>query len=674
MVNINEWLKISSYFAAYLWYTSTVRILIGTYIENQKQDDTIFGSYIESRIKMAKKQNIINIAVIAHVDAGKSTLVDAFLNQSGVFRANEEVVDCVMDSDDIERERGITIYSKNCSVMHDDVKINIVDTPGHADFSSEVERIMKTVDTVILLVDSSEGPMPQTRFVLKKSLEQGLNPILLINKIDKRDARIDEVVDEVYELFMDLNANDQQLDFPILYGIARQGIVVYDPADVAGVEVQMGEQKVEKHTEGEKGKDITPLFETIIKHCEIYPDLREDSLQLQVSSLGYDDYIGRLGIGRITKGTIKSGQSVAVAKADGTLVQRKVNQVFVYRGLKRTPVEEAECGDIVVVAGITDISIGETITLASDPQPMEMIHIEPPTLSMNFMVNKSPFAGKVGKFVTSRHIKERLEKELEVNVGLVVEETDSTDVFKVSGRGELHLSILIENMRREGYELAVSKPEVIYQRDEHGKKLEPMEEVVISVPDEYSGSVISKLNVRKGMMREMAGENGYSKLVYLVPTRGLLGYRSEFINDTRGEGTMVRRFDCFEEYKGEIPQRSNGVAIAQEEGVATGYALFGIQERVQMFIDPGVKVYEGMIVGMNSRNDDMIVNPCKAKKATNMRAAGSDDAVKLSPSRSFTLEEALEFINDDELVEVVPNDVRIRKKVLNELERRRSGR
>lgn len=623
---------------------------------------------------MAKKQNIINIAVIAHVDAGKSTLVDAFLNQSGVFRANEEVVDCVMDSDDIERERGITIYSKNCSVMHDDVKINIVDTPGHADFSSEVERIMKTVDTVILLVDSSEGPMPQTRFVLKKSLEQGLNPILLINKIDKRDSRIDEVVDEVYELFMDLNANDKQLDFPILYGIARQGIVVYDPADVAGVEVQMGEQKVEKHTEGQKGKDITPLFETIIKHCEIYPDLREDSLQLQVSSLGYDDYIGRLGIGRITKGTIKSGQSVAVAKADGTLVQRKVNQVFVYRGLKRTPVEEAECGDIVVVAGITDISIGETITLASDPQPMEMIHIEPPTLSMNFMVNKSPFAGKVGKFVTSRHIKERLEKELEVNVGLVVEETDSTDVFKVSGRGELHLSILIENMRREGYELAVSKPEVIYQRDEHGKKLEPMEEVVISVPDEYSGSVISKLNVRKGLMREMAGENGYSKLVYLVPTRGLLGYRSEFINDTRGEGTMVRRFDCFEEYKGEIPQRSNGVAIAQEEGVATGYALFSIQERVQMFIDPGVKVYEGMIVGMNSRNDDMIVNPCKAKKATNMRAAGSDDAVKLSPSRSFTLEEALEFINDDELVEVVPNDVRIRKKVLNELERRRSGR
>ncbi len=623
---------------------------------------------------MAKKQKIINIAVIAHVDAGKSTLVDAFLNQSGVFRENEEVVECVMDSDDIERERGITIYSKNCSVMHDDVKINIVDTPGHADFSSEVERIMKTVDTVILLVDSSEGPMPQTRFVLNKSLEQGLNPILLINKIDKKDARIDEVVDEVYELFMDLNANDKQLDFPILYGIARQGIVVYDPADVQDVHVEEGDHKVEKSPKGGAGRDITPLFETIIKHVEAYPDLTEEPLQMQVSSLGYDDYIGRLGIGRVTKGVIKTGQTVAVAQADGNIVQRKINQVFVYRGLKRTPVDQAECGDIVVVSGIADISIGETICDPKDPQPMEMIHIEEPTLSMNFMVNKSPFAGKVGKFVTSRHIKERLEKELEVNVGLVVEPTDSTDVFKVSGRGELHLSILIENMRREGYELAVSKPEVIMHKDASGKKLEPIEEVILSVPDEYSGSVISKLNLRKGMMTEMNSENGYTRLVYLVPTRGLLGYRSEFINDTHGEGTMVRHFDSFDEYKGEIPQRTNGVAIAQEEGTCTGYALFNIQERVQMFVEPGVKVYEGMIVGMNSRNDDMIVNPCKAKKATNMRAAGSDEAIKLSPPRTFTLEEALEFINDDELVEVVPDDIRLRKKILNELERRRSGR
>lgn len=622
---------------------------------------------------MSEKQKIINIAVIAHVDAGKSTLVDAFLSQSGVFRANEDV-DCVMDSDDIEKERGITIYSKNCSIMHNDVKINIVDTPGHADFSSEVERIMKTVDTVILLVDSSEGPMPQTRFVLTKSLEQGLNPILFINKIDKKDARIDEVVDEVYELFMDLNANDRQLDFPILYGIARQGIAVREPSDVDNVDFSNGGVKLGHTPAGYGGLDITPLFETIIEHCEPYADLREEPLQMQISSLGYDDYIGRLGIGRITKGVIKAGQTVAVAKDDGQIVSRKVNQVFVYRGLKRTPVEQAECGDIVVVSGISDISIGETICDPENPQPMEMIHIEEPTLSMNFLVNKSPFAGKVGKYVTSRHIRERLEKELEVNVGLTVEETDSTDCFKVSGRGELHLSILIENMRREGYELAVSKPEVIYKKDENGKRLEPIEEVVLSVPDEYSGSVISKLNLRKGVMVQMSGENGFTRLEYHVPTRGLLGYRSEFINDTRGEGTMERRFICFEEYKGEISGRNNGVAIAIEEGICTPYAINNIGERVQMFVEPGTKVYEGMIVGMNSRSEDMEVNPCKAKKVSNMRAAGSDEAIKLSPPRTFTLEEALEFIDDDELVEITPDDIRLRKKLLREIERRRSGR
>lgn len=623
---------------------------------------------------MAEKQKIINIAVIAHVDAGKSTLVDAFLNQSGVFRDNEQVVDCIMDSDDIERERGITIYSKNCSVMHGDVKINIVDTPGHADFSSEVERIIKTVDTVILLVDSSEGPMPQTRFVLKKSLEQGINPILLINKIDKKDARIDEVVDEVYELFMDLEANDEQLDFPILYGIARQGIVVCDPDDVKGISVEEGDAKIKKSAKGMQGLDITPLFDTIIKHTQPYPDRNAEPLQLQISALGYDDYIGRLGIGRITKGVIKAGSTVAVAKGDGQIEQKKINQVFVYRGLKRMAVDQAEAGDIVVISGIADISIGETICDPADPQPLEMIHIEEPTLSMYFMVNKSPFAGKSGKFVTSRHIRERLNKELEVNVGLKVEETDSTDSFKVSGRGELHLSILIENMRREGYELAVSKPEVIMRRGDHNQVQEPIEEVVLSVPDEYSGSVISKLNVRKGMMQEMHSENGFTHLEYLVPTRGLLGYRSEFINDTRGEGTMVRRFAKFDDYVGEIPQRTNGVAIAQEEGVATPYAIFNISERVQMFIEPGTKVYEGMIIGMNARSDDMVVNPCKAKKATNMRAAGSDDNIKLAPARTFTLEEALEFIDDDELVEIVPDDIRLRKKYLKELERRRSGR
>ncbi len=623
---------------------------------------------------MSEREKIINIAVIAHVDAGKSTLVDAFLKQSGVFRDNEEMADCVMDSNDIERERGITIYSKNCSVMHGDTKINIVDTPGHADFSSEVERIMKTVDTVILLVDSSEGPMPQTRFVLSKSLEQGLNPILFINKIDKKDRRIDEVVDEVYELFMDLNANDEQLDFPILYGVARQGIAVYDPHDIDGLVFQQGDTKLKHTPEGYGGFDIKPLFDTIIKHCEPYPDRRDEPLQMQVCSLAYDDYIGRLGIGRITRGVMKEAQQVAVCQVSGQTAMRKVNQVFVYRGLKRVPVSEAQCGDIVVVSGIPDITIGETICEPDHPEAMEMIHIEEPTLSMNFMVNTSPFAGKVGKYVTSRHIRERLRKELEVNVGLEVEETDSTDCFKVSGRGELHLSILIENMRREGYELAVSKPEVIFHRDADGRKLEPVEEVIINVPDEYSGSVISKLNIRKGTLIQMSSENGYTHLEYHAPTRGLLGYRMEFINDTRGEGTMIRRFYEFEEYKGEIPRRQNGVAIAIEEGVCTPYALFNIGERVQMFVEPGTRVYEGMIVGMNSRSNDMEVNPCKAKKQSNMRAAGSDENIKLSPARHFTLEEALEFIDDDELVEVTPDDIRLRKKLLHELDRRRSGR
>ena len=551
---------------------------------------------------MSETEKIINIAVIAHVDAGKSTLVDAFLRQSDVFRSNEEVVDCVMDSNDLERERGITIYSKNCSVIHKGVKINIVDTPGHADFSSEVERIIKTVDTVILLVDSSEGPMPQTRFVLSKALEYGLRPILLINKIDKKDQRAQEVVDEVYELFLDLNASDEQLDFPILYGIAREGIVQYDmdtPSD-----------------------SIEPLFETILRHCEPYPDLDEEPLQMQVSALAYDEYIGRLGIGRVFQGTLKAQEPIVVCDDKGNVRNKQTSQIFVYKGLTRVSVEEAHSGDIVVVAGIADISIGETLCIRDHVLPMPSIAIEEPTLSMNFHVNKSPFAGQSGKYVTSRNLKERLERELEVNVGLKVEPTESADCFKVSGRGELHISVLIENMRREGYELAVSKPEVILHKDENGVKVEPVEEVVAIVPTDYEGTVINKLNLRKGRMVDMEEENGYARITYQAPTRGLLGYRNEFINDTRGEGTLVRRIVGYEPYKGEIPQRTNGAMISTETGTAMTYALWNLQERGTLFITPQTEVYEGMIIGVSAKNIDLDVNPLKNKKLTAIRSSG----------------------------------------------------
>ena len=596
-------------------------------------------------------QKIINIAVIAHVDAGKSTLVDAFLSQSGVFRDNEEVVDCVMDSNDLERERGITIYSKNCSVSYKDYKINIVDTPGHADFSSEVERIIKTVDTVILLVDSSEGPMPQTRFVLQKSLELGLRPILLINKIDKKDQRAEEVVDLAYGLFLDLNATDEQLDFPILYGVARQGIV---------------KRKITDPNEG-----ITPLFETIVKHVEAYPNYDEEPLQLQISSLAYDDYIGRLGIGRIFKGSVKAAESVLVCKSDGTTVRRSINQLFVYKGLSRVPVQEVQSGEIVMIAGIADISIGETICNIDKPMPMPMIHIEEPTLSMNFLVNSSPFAGQSGKYVTSRNIKERLEKELEVNVGLRVEPCDSTDRFKVSGRGELHLSILIENMRREGYELAVSKPEVITKMID-GVKCEPVEQVIVQAPTEYAGSVISKLNLRNGIMVDMSEENDFTTLEFVVATRALIGYRSEFINDTRGEGTMIRRYRGYEPFKGEITGRQNGVMISNATGEAMTYSIFNLQERGQFFIGAQEKVYEGMIIGICSRDLDMEVNPTKNKKATAVRSSGNDEAMRLNAPRQLTLEYALEFIEDDELVEVVPDNIRLRKKYLTNIERKQA--
>ena len=595
-------------------------------------------------------KKIINVAVIAHVDAGKSTLVDAFLAQSHVFSDHEEIVAQVMDSNDLERERGITIYSKNCSIIYKDYKINIVDTPGHADFSSEVERIIKTVDTVILLVDSSEGPMPQTRFVLKKSLEAGLRPILLINKIDKKDARVNEVIDEVYDLFLDLSANDDQLDFPILYGIARNGIVRYEMSDT--------------------NEDINPLFETIINHVEPYPDLTAEPLQMHVSALQYDDYIGRIGVGRVYAGVIRNNTMVSVCNNAGKKENRKIANLYNYQGLKRTAVNEAQCGDIVMISGIENIEIGDTIGPENVYEALPQIDIEEPTLSMNFMVNTSPFQGKSGKYVTSRNIKERLEKELETNVGLKVEATDTTDTFKVSGRGELHLSILLENMRHEGYEIAVSRPEVIFKKID-GKLCEPIEEVICSVPNEYSGTVINKLNLRKGQMIDIQDEGSYTKVIYHVPTRGLLGYRSEFINDTKGEGVMVRKFIQYEPFVGEISQRPNGALISMASGKAMTYALWNLQDRGQLFVTPQTEIYEGMIVGVSSKTQDIEVNPTVNKKMTAIRSTGNDEAMKLVPARIFSLEEALEFINDDELVEITPDAIRLRKRYLTNLDRRR---
>ncbi len=595
---------------------------------------------------------IINLAVIAHVNAGKSTLVDAFLNQSGVFRENEKVEEFIMDSNELEKERGITIYAKNCSIEHDEYKINIVDTPGHADFSSEVERIIKAVDTTILVVDSSEGPMPQTRFVLKKSLEQGIKPILFINKMDKNNERAEEVVDMVLDLFIDLQADDQQLEFPIIFGVAKEGI--------ANLEIDGDSNNLE------------PLFNTIIEHVDPYPDYNDDPLQLQIHDLAYDDYLGRIGIGRIYSGSISKNQKVAVSKRDGSINKEKITELFGYQGLNQTSIKSAGSGDIVAVAGIPHISIGETVCNVGNVKPMQMIEIEEPTLSMNFSINDSPFSGESGKYLTNRNIQARLEKEKEVNVGLTVEKLPGSEGFKVSGRGELHLSILLEHMRREGYEISVSKPEVLYHK-EGNKLLEPIERVLIEVPEQYSGSVISKLNQRKGLMQSMKRDTEYIKLNYLAPTRGLIGYKSEFINDTSGEGTLIRSFEKYEEYKGKIPQRTNGVLISQNNGKAMAYALDNLSERGTIFIKPTIRVYEGMIIGMNNKDNDLTVNPCKNKKLTNTRAAGSDDSVNLAPPKTFTLEEALEFIKDDELVEITPDAIRLRKKILNDKMRQKAA-
>lgn len=597
---------------------------------------------------------IINIAVVAHVDAGKSTLVDGLLRQSGVFRANEELVDCVMDSGDLEKERGITITAKNCAIKYKDYKINIVDTPGHADFSSEIERVIKTVDTVILLVDSAEGPMPQTRFVLKEALQNNLKPILFINKIDKKDERAEEVVDMTFNLFMELGATDEQLDFPILYGSARSGYAIYNMSD--------------------EGKDLTPLLETIVNNTKVFEGNEADPLQLQVCQLAYDDYIGRLGIGRINKGKIKSGETVSLATNDGKVESFRVTKLFVNEGIKRVEVPVAYYGDIVTVAGCSDVSIGDTICEKDKINPLPKIVIEEPTLSMNFLVNNSPFAGQSGKFLTSRHLKERLEKELETNVGLKVEQLKGADGFKVSGRGELHLSILLENMRREGYELSVSKPEVIF-KEVDGEKCEPYEKVIVNVPNEYSGTVINSLNERKGIMQSVTpGEVGYTKCEYLVPTRGLIGYRGSFITETKGEGIMVRSFDSYGPYAGAISGRKNGVLVSMVNGTTFGYSLFNLSSRGTMIVDPSTDVYIGMIVGIANKEGDLDVNPCKNKELTNTRSAHADEAIVLNKAKKFTLEEALEFIEDDEYIEITPTEIRLRKKYLDPKERYRRAR
>ncbi len=596
-------------------------------------------------------QRIINIGIIAHVDHGKTTLVDHLLRQSGAFRANEPVVECIMDSNELERERGITIFSKNAAISYKGVKINIVDTPGHADFGSEVERILKTVDSVLLLVDAAEGPMPQTKFVLKKSLELGLRPIVVINKIDRKDQRAHHVVNLVFELFMELGATDEQLDFPILYAIARQGIA--------------------KRSLEEEGKDLGPLFETILAHVPSYTDKTDLPLQIQITSLDYDDYMGRIGIGRIYQGKVKRQTPVVVCKRDGRIGPAKINRLFVFEGLKRKEVEEAPCGDIVAIAGIEGITIGETICLPEAPRPLPPLKIGEPTLTMNFLVNDSPFAGKEGRFVTNRQLKERLEREVQTNIGLRVESLGGVEGYKVSGRGELHLSILLETMRREGYEVQVSRPEVI-TREINGVIMEPIEQLVVTVPDPYARTVIEKLGLRKGEMQGMRSEHGVTVLEYLIPTRGLLGYYTEFMMDTKGEGLLDHSFSHYEPFKGKLVRRPNGVLISGETGITVAYALWNLQERGVLFLGPGVPVYEGMIIGQNSREQDMTVNPCKEKRLTNMRSSTADEAIRLIPPRTLTLEQALEFIEQDELVEVTPKSIRLRKKYLTEQERRRN--
>ncbi len=594
-------------------------------------------------------QKIRNIAIIAHVDHGKTTLVDHILKQTGAFRDNQHIAKRVMDSNDLERERGITILAKNLSVRYKDYKINIVDTPGHADFGGEVERTLRMVDGVLLLVDAAEGPLPQTKFVLKKSLELGLKPVVVINKIDRKDARPNVVLDEVFELFMSLQANDEQLDFPFIYTIAKQGIA--------------------KKSLEEENNDLIPLLDTII---EKIPHPKVDStqpFQMLISAIDYNEYLGRIGIGKIHFGKIKVGDSIVIIPREGEKQNAKVTKLYAFENIKRTEIEEAEAGDIIALAGLEDVDISDTLCSQEKQEALESIAIEEPRISMNFIVNNSPFAGKDGKYVTTRNLSERLSKELKANVGLRVEMTDSTDSFKVSGRGELHLSILIENMRREGYEMQVSKPQVILKKIDD-VICEPIEHVIIDVPEMFVGTVIERMGKRKGEMKNMITLNSSTRVEFFIPSRGLIGFRSEFMTDTKGEGILHHNFHAYEPYKGDIVQRQRGALVAMERGVASGYAMFKLQERAVFFVEPGTEVYEGMVVGENSRSNDMFVNVTKTKQLTNMRASGADEAIRLEPPTIFTLEQAIEWITDDEYVEITPNFIRIRKKYLTEMDRK----
>jgi len=596
-----------------------------------------------------KLENIRNIAIIAHVDHGKTTLVDYMLKQTGAFRENQQVEKRVMDSNALEKERGITILAKNLSITYKGVKINIIDTPGHADFGGEVERTLRMVDGVLLLVDAAEGPLPQTKFVLKKSLDLGLKPIVVINKIDRKDARPNEVLNEVFDLFVSLGASDEQLDFPFVYAIAKQGIA--------------------KTSLDDENNNLLPLLDNIIKHVPLPKAEINLPFQMLISAIDYNDYLGRIGIGKVHSGVIKTGDNIVLITKESKKVNSKISKMYSFENIKRIEVEELSAGDIGAIAGFEDVDIGDTFTSPEKPEGLPFVAIDEPTITMNFIVNNSPFAGLEGKYVTTRNLSERLSKELKSNVSLRVEITDSPDIFKVSGRGELHLAILIENMRREGYELQVSRPEVIT------KKIldvlsEPVEHVIIDVPEEFVGTVIEKLGKRKGEMKNMLTYKDNTRLEFFVPARGLIGYRSEFMTDTKGNGILHHNFHGYEPYKGDIVHRQRGALVAMETGIASAYAMFKLQERSVFFINPGIKVYEGMVVGENARNNDMHVNVTKTKQLTNMRASGADEAIRIEPPTILTLEQAIEWITDDEYVEITPENIRIRKRYLNDQQRK----